>query len=152
MFVRSDRCHVEIVQVVDGSRQSDSLGDHRHASLELLGRPGERAPVHANHFDHRPAGQEGRHRGEHLRSRPKQTDASRSEHLVATPGCNVGAQIRHFDRHMRHGLAYVRDRQRTVGACCIHDGADRGDGPRQIRLVHDRHGLGSLVDQGIDLR
>ena len=136
--------HPEAVEVVDGRAQADGLRRHRHARLEPLRRRGVGRPLHPHQLDHRPAGEERRHRREQLAPPPQHADPGRAEHLVPGERREVDAQRGEVHRLVRHRLAGVEQRQRPDGPGPRHQLRDRQHGAEHVALVGERHDLRAL--------
>ena len=137
--------HPEPVEVVDRRAQAHGLRRHRHARLEPLRRRGVGRPLHPHQLDHRPAGEERRHRREQLAPPPQHADPGRAEHLVPGERREVDAQRGEVHRLVRHRLAGVEQRQRPDGPGPRHQLRDRQHGAQHVALVRERHDLRALA-------
>ena len=119
--------HAERAEVIDGGAQADRFGDHRRARLKL---PRQLLPARAltlDGLDHIAAGEERRHRFEQGAVGVENTDPRRAERLMPGPGIEVGTNLAHVDRDLRHRLCAVDKHQRPRGVCALDDLGDRVD-------------------------
>jgi hypothetical protein len=98
-----------------------------------------------------PPAEERRQRLEQLLTAPQHTDARRAAHLVAGERDQVGAQGLHVQGHVRRSLRGVDDDQRTDLVGAADELLGRVDRAEDVRHQHERHDLGSLGDDAIDV-
>ncbi len=103
-------------------------------------------------LDHRPTGDERRHRVEQLAAAPQDTDAGRAEHLVTRERREVDAELGHVEREMGRRLAGVEHGQRTDRARGVGELADRVDRAEHVGDVGEREDLGALGEQVVEVR
>ena len=82
VLVSLNAIHTECRQVAQGLRPGGDLRDGLRACFEALGRSHEGRFLHGHPFDHRSAGEDGRHCSEKPATSPQGTGTRGSEHLV----------------------------------------------------------------------
>ena len=146
-FVGADGLHAQAHQIFRGRTHPDLSRDVGRAGFELVGDlvPCRTAQVHL--ADHVAAGHERRHRLEQTAAGPERSGAGWAEHLVAGEDVEVGSQLLHVDRHMRHGLRAVDEDQRAGGMGHLDHLADRVDRSEHVRDVGEGDELGPQVEE-----
>ena len=134
-LVLAHAVHPQLAQVVGGDAEADRGGDVRRAGLELPGDVVELGPAQLDLADHVAAGHERRHRVEQLAAAPQDAGAGRAQHLVAGEDVEVGAQLLHVDRQVRHRLGAVDEDERAGGVGHLDHLADRVDRAQRVRDV-----------------
>src|ERR1035438_10025289 len=150
LLVRGHVGHAEPGQVVDGRGQARGLRGGGHARLEPLRWRQEGAPLHPDHLDHRPAGQERWHRLKQLTPPVQHADPVRGEHLVPGEDQEVQAERCHIGDLVRHRLRAVTEHQRPDRVRPRGDLRDRRQGAGHIGLAGQGHDLGARVDQLVE--
>ena len=81
---------------------------------------------HVDGLDHLAAAEERRQLGEQLVAAPQHADAGRAVQLVTGEGEEVGAELLHVERQVRHRLRGVDHRQRADRTRARDDARDTG--------------------------
>ncbi len=127
-----DRRQPHAIEVLAGGPETHRLGDVGHAGLEPLRRRREGGVVHEDLLDHGTAGEHGRHLRQQVGATPQASHTGRAEHLVTAESDEVGTEVVHIHRHVRHGLTGIDHEQRTHGVRHLGDLRDRVDGAQDI--------------------
>ncbi len=110
VLVRVRAVAVQPMQEFDRRAQADGPGNVGRAGLELVGQRVVGGLGEGHREDHLAAALPGRHALEQLFAPVQNADAGGTEHLVAGKGVEIAAQLLHVDRHVRHGLRAVDER------------------------------------------
>ena len=103
--------HAECRQVAQGLGPCGDLCDGLRSCFEALGRSHESRFLHGHPFDHRSARQDRRHRSQQCATPPQGTGTRGPEHLVRRKHRKVHVERGQVERHMRAGLARVKEDQ-----------------------------------------
>ena len=147
LLVGVDGLHAELGQVVDRRAQPDRLGDRHGAGLELVRRRRRTSSGPSRRS------RSSRRRPGTAASRPAAPGGPRAPRCrsgrtsCARRSQEVGAQVLHVDRHVRHGLGRVDQHQRAHRVRAVGDQRDRVDRAEHVGLVDQRDQLGPLGDQ-----
>ena len=112
-FVGFDGVHADGAEIACGRGQSDHLRGHRGAGLEPLRRRRVGGGLHGHRLDHRPAGEERRHRRQQLATAVEHADPVGAQHFMSGERGEVDIERVEVDRLVRHRLAGVQHGQRA---------------------------------------
>lgn len=119
--------------------EADRIGDVARACLELVRRPLVDGPLERDVGDHVAAALPWWHPLEDLRRAVEHADPGRPEDLVAGEDEEVGSELSHVDRDVRHGLRPIDEHPRTGTVGQFDDLLDRsGGGNPWCQVVESR--------------
>src|SRR5262249_43629493 len=108
--------HAELLEILDGRRQADGLGNRRCPRLEP---PRQIVPLAANDpyfLDHAATASAGLQTVEHRSATVHDTNAGRAQHLVRREYVKITFERGHIQALVRCGLSPVHDRERVDAA------------------------------------
>ena len=145
--MRVDALEADAVEVADGCGESDRRSDRLRARLEPLRRGEILRTLERHGRDHRPAGEERRHRLEHVGAAVEAADAVGAHHLVAAEGSEVDAQRGQVEGKVGGGLAGIHHRARPDFPRECDELLDGVDDAEHVRDVRERDDAGALADE-----